>query len=245
MPANDGTNSSEKGAAASAKSEVLSKEKQAARREIPGNLPYTTTPGKFKEILESIIRAERPPKFSGDFMESVLGFSGGSARSVPPILKRMRYLTSDGTPTELYAKFKSDSARSGAALEGLRAAFSEIFRKNEYAHKAPEGSVKDIIVEITGLNKSDGVLRAIYGTFDALRSYVSANEVLPKGSDNRGDADDEVADTEVLRHAGGAALKPLGLTYNINIVLPETTNVQVFNAIFESVRRNLLRDDDE
>lgn len=245
MAANDESNLGDKGSSSGAKVEPLTKEKQGARREIPGNLPYTTTPGKFKEILDAVIMAERPPKFSGDFMESVLGFSGGSARSIPPILKRMGYLTSDGTPTDLYAKFKSDSARSGAALQGLKAAFSEIFRKNEYAHRANEGSVKDIIVEITGLNKSDAVVRAIYGTFDALRSYVNANEVLPKGDEGRNEDVDESEEKDTSRRTGGAGPKSLGLTYNINIVLPETTNVQVFNAIFESVKRNLLRGDDE
>ena len=33
----------------------------------------------------------------------------------------------------------------------------------------------------------------------------------------------------------------LGLSYHINIVLPETKDVAVFNAIFQSLRQNLLR----
>ena len=32
----------------------------------------------------------------------------------------------------------------------------------------------------------------------------------------------------------------LQLAYNINVVLPETTNVEVYNAIFRSLKGNLL-----
>ena len=34
----------------------------------------------------------------------------------------------------------------------------------------------------------------------------------------------------------------LGLSYTINLNLPATTEIEVFNAIFKSLRENLLRD---
>jgi hypothetical protein len=38
----------------------------------------------------------------------------------------------------------------------------------------------------------------------------------------------------------GGKLK-MGLSYQINIILPETENIAVFNAIFKSLKDNLLR----
>ena len=55
------------------------------KREIKGGLPYSTSPGTFKKALDGIIVAERPDRFSGDFMSTVLKVSGGSARPVPPM----------------------------------------------------------------------------------------------------------------------------------------------------------------
>jgi hypothetical protein len=41
---------------------------------------------------------------------------------------------------------------------------------------------------------------------------------------------------ELMRDSEGR----LHLAYNINVVLPETTNVEVYNAIFRSLKSNLL-----
>jgi hypothetical protein len=67
------------------------------RREIKGGIPYTTSPGVFKKALESIILAERPDKFGTDYMATILKLTGGAARTVPPLLKKMQFIGADGT----------------------------------------------------------------------------------------------------------------------------------------------------
>lgn len=213
--------------------------KKSERREIPGGVPYSTSPGVFKTALDRMITAERPERYSGDFMATVLKIRGGSSRPVPPLLKKMGFLTSDGTPTDLYSKFKTDSGRSQAAYEGLRSAFSELFRRNEYAHKADEGVVTDLLVEITGLKRNDQVLRYMLQTFEAIRSFVKKDVVAadtPVGQENSAAASDDGP----IFPASNLGTSKIGLAYNINIVLPETENIAVFNAIFRSLRENLL-----
>jgi hypothetical protein len=212
------------------------KGKSGESREIKGNLSYTTSQGVLKATLDGIITAERPEKFSGDFLTTVLKMTGGSARAIPPILKRMGFLNSDGTPTDLYSRFKSDSGRSGAALEGLKKAFAEIFRRNEFAHRADADKVRDIIVEITGLNKSDQVVRAIAGTFQTVRSYVD----LKSADDEIVSVSSEPSEQATIGSSPFASGREISLSYQIHVVLPETTNVQVFNAIFRSLKENLL-----
>lgn len=212
------------------------------KREIKGGLPYSTSPGAFKKALEGIIVAERPERFSGDFMSTVLKVSGGSARPVPPMLKKMNFLTSDGSPTDLYSKFKSDSARGQAALDGLKNAFAEMFRRNDFIHRADESTVKDLIVEITGLKKSDGIVRMIHQTFEAIRGF--ADKSSTPASESVGgtllSADDTPLGNADLFTGSGLSGRQIGLSYHINIVLPETENIAVFNAIFRSLRENLL-----
>lgn len=213
--------------------------KKPERREIPGGVPYSTSPGVFKTALERMVTAERPDKFSGDFMATVLKIRGGSSRPVPPLLKKMGFISSDGTPADLYSKFKTDSGRSQAAYEGLRSAFGEVFRRNEYAHKADEGAVTDVLVEITGLKRNDQVLRYMLQTFEAIRSFIGkgapVGEAQPLPTDGSPSETRQVTERVVTGRG-------LGLAYNINIVLPETENIAVFNAIFRSLRDNLLND---
>lgn len=207
-----------------------------ARRTIPGDFSYTATPGKLKTVLSNLITAERPEVFNKDFIETYLGVSGGSASPIPSILKRLGFIGSDGRPTELYAKFQTDGARPEATLEGLKRGFTELFKKNVFAHSLPEEKVKDLLVEITGLKKNEPVMAQIYGTFDAFRSFIPAKFVPPVGDERQG-PDQEIPDDG---RGGKAEVGALGLSYHINIVLPETKDVAVFNAIFQSLKQNLL-----
>lgn len=207
------------------------------RREIKGGIPYTTSPGVLKKALEGIIAAERPDKFSPNFMDTILGIRGGAARAVPPLFKKMQLLAPDGTPTPLYSKFKTEGGRSQAAFEALRNAFGELFKRNEYIYRADESAIKDGLVEITGLKRSDPIIRLMYLTFDALKSFIEREPT--KVTDAR---TEEVALSHERSGSDQASGKlKLGLSYQINIVLPETENIAVFNAIFKSLRDNLLR----
>jgi Family of unknown function (DUF5343) len=206
-------------------------------REIKGNLPYTASPGSIKSVLDALIKAERPDKLSTNYMETVFGLSGGGVRSVPPILKKMGFLQSDATPTELYSKFKTDSGRGQAALAGLKQAFPEIFRKNEVAHRANEDQIRDIIIEITGLKKADPILRHIINTFAAIKAYVPDTFAEPAPSVERVIEPVQIAKNDM---SVDRVRSPIGLSYQINIVLPESQDPVVYDAIFRSLKRNLL-----
>ncbi|AYG58043.1 DUF5343 domain-containing protein [Rhizobium jaguaris] len=151
----------------------------------------------------------------------------------------MGFLTSDGVPTELYAKFRTDGGRSSAATQGLRAAFQEIFKRSEWAHTVDDAKLRDIVVEVTGLGPSDHILKAIIATFKAIRSFVVPGL-------ERDDAVPITGVEEVENASTGVGVAPssngdIRLAYNINIVLPETSDLKVLNAIFRSIRENLMR----
>jgi hypothetical protein len=213
-----------------------------AQRKIPGNLPYLTSSGTLKKVLERIIDAQQPPRFNGDFLENVLSLKGGAGRATVPIMKKMGFVTSDGVPTELYAKFRTNSGRGQAALQGLQSAFAEIFRRSTYAHTVNEAKLKDLVVEVTGLAPTDPVATAIRGTFNAIKSFVPADASL-KGSNADDAKQDEInqGDRNLNDNSDQEGARGIRLAYNINIVLPETSDLNVLNAIFRSIKENLMR----
>ncbi|TIM25584.1 MAG: hypothetical protein E5Y69_27055, partial [Mesorhizobium sp.] len=225
--------SSDKSDSAPLATEKLGEEK-TERREIKGGIPYTVAPGVLKKALESIIVAERPDKFGANYMATILKLTGGAAKAVPPFLKKMQFIGADGTPTLLYSRFKTDGGRSQAAYDGLKNAFGELFRRNEYIHRSDENGVKDTIVEITGLKKNDPIVRLMYLSFDAVRSFVSG-EVSKQPEMIKQEPEFEGAIEKTETKKPGADLG-IGLSYQINIVLPETENIAVFNAILKSLR---------
>lgn len=213
---------------------------KTVRRKIPGGLPYTSSPGVLRRVLEKIPTSEKPGVFTSDFLSTVMEASGGASRPIIPILKATGLLNQTGAPTELYSQFQTEAGRSNAALQALRNGFGEIFRRNQYAHKADEAALIDVIVAITGLPKRDSIVRYILTTFQALQDYAKTAREDSKADeqgledslhDQKTSPDDRILD-------GGSGR--LQLAYNINVVLPETTNIEVYNSIFKSLKANLL-----
>lgn len=212
---------------------------KTARRKIPGGLPYTGSPGVLRRVLEKIPTSEKPSIFNADFLGTVMGATGGAARPIIPILKATGLLNQTGAPTELYAQFQTDAGRPAAALQALRNGFSEVFRRNQYAHRADEAALVDVIVAITGLPKKENIVRYILNTFQAFQETArSAREDAP--AEEPADNGQSHEASPPASHGKVSGIGRLQLAYNINVVLPETTNVEVYNAIFRSLKANML-----
>ncbi len=189
--------------------------------------------------MEKIPTSEKPSIFNNDFLGTVMGATGGAARPIIPILKATGLLNQTGAPTELYAQFQTEAGRPAAALQALRNGFGEVFRRNQYAHRADEAALIDVVVAITGLPKKEGIVRYILTTFQAFQETAKlAREdgAAEDTTDNGQSFDASPPEADAKLNGGGR----LQLAYNINVVLPETTNVEVYNAIFRSLKANLL-----
>jgi hypothetical protein len=203
--------------------------------------PYMNAYGSIGKVLDKMIEARRPERFTQDYLETVLALPGSSLRPAISLLKRIGFLNSDGTPTELYSKFKTDGGRKGAMAAGLKIGYPEIFKRNEYANKLDKSKLTDIIVEMTGLEKNHGTVRNIVGTFGALNAYADFDQVA-RESDNSQKLKDDAIETPTPPLP---AVRPervgMNLSYTINLNLPETTNIEVFNSIFRALKANMLQ----
>jgi hypothetical protein len=209
------------------------------------NPPYMIAAGLIPKIFAKIAEARRPERFTQDFLESMLGFSGGSARAFIPLLKRMQFISSDGTPTALYDQYRSDSKRPKALAAGVKNAYSEIFDRNQFAFNLPREKLGSLVTEMTGLPKDSKVGKAIVATFWTLKQGADfegkPDEGTPAGSAVI-TAPAPTADNPPPPPAGeGREDVQLRVGYTINLNLPETTNPDVFNALFKSLREHLLR----
>ena len=208
------------------------------RRTIKGNLTYTATPGKTRDVLNALIPAERPAKFSQNFLNDVLEQKGGSANQQIPVLKSLGLLDSGGVPTELYSAFQSEGQRSAAAIQALKNGYAELFRKNSHIHQASDDRIKDAIVGATGLAKNDRVVGYIKSTFNTIKEFVSDPTATLDGVvEKEGNADEPPQEVSLN---SGFQTGNLGLQYNINLVLPQANNIEVYDLIFKSLRENIL-----
>lgn len=209
---------------------------------------FMNATGLTKKILDKIKVAATPERFTQDFLATELGFSGGSARAFISLAKKLGLIGSDGTPTDLYRQFRNTNAAvsRGAMAKAIRAAYSDIYARNEFAHSLNRQDLEGLIVEMTGLEKGHSTVSAIVGTFEALKGFADFKaSTNAQESETRPSADDvpqspPVASFAAARTVDDDGLK-IGLSYTINLVLPKTDDVAVFNAIFKSLRENLLQ----
>lgn len=211
--------------------------------------PYINSTGLIVKIFQKIQEAKVPERYTQDFQSTVLGYGSGSAMPFIPFLKRMGFLEGDGRPTELYRKFRNSDSSGAAMAEAMKKGFSEIFKRNEFAYSLGPEKLRNLIVEVTGKEKGDSSVKGITGSFLACNSLADFDSNLEEVSDTQNDfADSQNTNTnrslvEYSRTSG--TTKNLGLSYTINLNLPETDNIDVFNAIFRSLRENLLDAFDE
>lgn len=199
--------------------------------------PFINSTDLIGKIFEKIQQAKVPPRYTQDFQATVLGYGSGSAKPFIPFLKRLGFINSDGTPTEIYTRFRNADSSGAAMAEAMRHGFSEIFQKNEFANALADDKLKNLVVEVTGKEPNDGTVAAIVGSFKACRQLADFEADEP--------AREKIAPIEasrsLVRHEQKAApTTDLRLAYTINVNLPETTDVNVYNAIFSAIKANLL-----
>ena len=210
------------------------------------NLPYVTTVGTLKNMLAKIKKASVPDLFSQEFVQKTLLMKGGTARATMPFLKKMGLVTESGIPTDLYRQFRNDSRSKAVIATSMRTLYEPLFSINEDAHKLSGDELKGLIVEVTGNPKTAQVTKLTLATFKTLREMAKFSDIAEL--EKIGPEPEEVSaptpiseqtiklDHQTVRH--GAALN---LAYTINLNLPPTSDVEVFNAIFSALKEHLIK----
>ncbi len=199
---------------------------------------YVQTPGQIADFFIAIARGQAPPQVTVQYLRD-LGFSATNHRAFIPLLKALGFLSADGSPTARYHQYRDASAARHVLGEAVRDAYSDLFlikaQPSETDRALIEGKFK------SAHNVSDNVAKRLANTFFALLSLadtsapVSAPSVpdpkLPKVT-----AEPEVVPAPPPHHH----VRTPNLHYNIQIHLPATKDVEVYNAIFKALREHLV-----
>lgn len=216
------------------------------------NIPYVTAPGNVTKALNAIANAATPERISQDFVKEVLKIPGGSGDQMAAYLKKVGLANADGTPSSIYRKFRNPSTRGQAGAEILRHGYAELYKHNEYAHEMSESKLKGLIIEITGHEHDSSAVNCAVSCFKNLKAF-SDFSAQPRGELIEGDlaAEQTTPHSKAKKPTENTQTAPvspsgigLNLGYTINLNLPATSDIAVFNAIFKSLKENLLSQDD-
>lgn len=205
---------------------------------------YTIKPGAIPDYFEAMLNAEAPERFSQKFLDS-LGFSSSNDRLLIGILKELGFLNADGAPQDRYYSFLDRSASAKVLAEGIKEAYEDLFSVNTSAHKL---SVDDAFNKLRTLykgEKKDTVIKNVAKTFVALCDYADFSQPI-KSKEHPVDGGERppTSPTADEEEWDGRGLQPKeislrSLQYHINIILPDTRDQAVYDAIFKSLRDHL------
>ncbi len=95
-------------------------------------LPYVTATGNVEKALLGIKAAATPPKVTQDFVKTILKIPGGSGDQMTSLLRKIGFVNTDGTPSDIYTRFRNNSSTGSAAADSLRYGYAPLFKRNEF-----------------------------------------------------------------------------------------------------------------
>lgn len=207
---------------------------------------YTLKTGAIPAYFDALLDAQAPERFSIKFLEN-LGFNNTNDRLLIGILKELGFLNADAVPQPRYFEFL-DKSRSRIVLsEAIRESYADLFAVNTTANELPIDDIKNRLRTLYAGKKTNLVIGCIAKTFVALCEYAEWTKTAaaktetpkqqekPKGTEAK---DEEAPVPPIIRGVEGS-VRLDALQYHINIVLPESRDQAVYDAIFKSLRDHL------
>ncbi|HWY48164.1 MAG TPA: DUF5343 domain-containing protein [Bryobacteraceae bacterium] len=207
---------------------------------------YLITTKNLDAFLNAIKTAKAPERVNQKFLAN-LEFASSNDRLFIGILKALGFTDDSGVPTKRYFEFL-DQSRSGAILaEAIREAYSDLFALNTKAQELSVDEVKNKLRTLTQGQNSENVLGLMAKTFKALtdladwKAPVTVAEKKPEEGRAAPPAEHPIELKEPQSREIPGRIKLRELHYNIQIVLPETRDTAIFDAIFASLQKHLLQ----
>ena len=202
---------------------------------MPNAYPYTVANNKVSQILTKIRSAAKPAKFTNEFLKQ-LGFTSSNDRAIISILRGLGFLSVDGTPTEYYDRLKDNTDWQFVLGERIQEMYKDLFSINTEIHKDSDAEIKGAISRITGKDDAS-VARytATFKTLAGLAQFGASPRIRTKSKEEEKEAGAPPKRPQVFDPTNG-----IEFSHNIQIQLPATTDISVYNAIFKSLRENLL-----
>lgn len=205
---------------------------------------YMTSVKNLGGIFQKIVEGAAPEKFTIAHLKG-LGFSSSNDFGVLALLKDLNFLTGDGVPTSRYLAYRDRTQSRRVLGEALREGYGDLFLINEHLSEKDRTAVEGKFKQVH--NVTDRVAAEQAKTFFALmqladitrdNSSPAAAVSVEKAVDKPQSASSTVSASAPVDVPPRVSLG--GLRYNIEIHLPATKDVEVYNAIFKSLKEHLL-----
>jgi hypothetical protein len=201
---------------------------------------YLATTKNLSAVINSVVSAKAPERFTNKFLEN-LNFKSSNDRLYVGMFKALGLLDESGAPTSRYYEFIDQTQTARVLARGIEEAYEDLFNLRKDAYNLTVDEVKNKLKTLTQGQKSDNVLGWMANTFKGLCELADWSREEIKEPVKVVTSPVVNIPSESNRNASaGENSHNMNLHYNIQIHLPETTNMAVYDAIFQSLKKHLL-----
>ena len=204
---------------------------------------YLPSAKNLPAIMAKIVEGTAPARFTISHLKG-LGFKSSNDNAVIPLLKDLGFLSDDGTPTSRYRDYRDKSRSKLVMAMALREAYEGLFHISEKPGAADRAAIEGKFK--SEHNLSDRLAQQCTATFYAFLKLadLDASTATPRKAkeDKEGDPRASALDSEHVDATPRQFAGTLGLRYNVEIHLPASKDIEVYNSIFKSLKEHLLED---
>ena len=196
---------------------------------------YVQVYGQLPEIFQRISEASAPETFTTQHLKD-WGYTSSNFRAAIPLLKALGFLSADGSPTSRYHEYRGAHPKRVMG-DALREAYGDLFtikaKPSTGDRELIEGKFK------SSHNASPNTAKLMAATFFALLDLADLS-TTPTANTEKVAARQEQTPPEKTEEIPAKTHGKPSLHYNIQIHLPATKDIEVFNAIFKSLKEHLI-----
>lgn len=194
---------------------------------------------RLPEVFNKIRDGQAPSQVTIQLLKD-WGFPSSNDRAFIPLLKSLGFLTPTGQPTQRYHDYRDHSRSKAIMGEALKETYHDLFLIKSNPTKADQAAITGKFKSFH--NASDDVAQRMAKTFFALLDLADlsgATPVDPIAKESTGTVTEQnPAPSRPTPSAHAPA--GVGLHYNIQIHLPATKDVEVYNSIFKSLKEHFV-----
>jgi hypothetical protein len=206
--------------------------------------PLHKNPKKLVDFFGIVQKEQVPDKVNKEFLH-VHKFASSYDEAIPKILVQLDFVNSARIPSEKWRRYRDASQSKRVMGEAIRIAYAELFKVYSNPLEKSRVDLSNFFKGKTELDEKN--VNYVITTFEQLCSMASFNQngELPS-STITDDPSNHPPDIEVPLQQQrppiktGCGTNQYTVNLNIELQLPETTNPDVYDKLFESMKKHLF-----
>lgn len=198
------------------------------------SFPYIFSGKKLKKIFSLIQKVGIPKKVNPIYLQQ-LGFKSNNDLRLIPLLKSIGFIDSTGIPTKAWKIYRDLSKSKKVLATGVKKAYSTLFFDYPDANRKDNEALRTYFSASSDVGKD--ALDLIVRTFKTLCDLSDFESAPLEVTEEKITEPSKAALEEYVKTAKG-----LTLNINIQLQLPATDDVSIYDKLFSSMKKHLLSD---